>query len=401
MSLILQTIGIAGNLISRIVFGNFLSEEEFGVYNILILMPNLLALLVNIGMGHAISIKSARSKIISINLIKIIYLYSLIIGGITSIVGGYIFQEIYNDIHIPLIIIGSTLTTIFLLNYLLSFLFLGLQKSNIYFLSTNLVHMLSPLIFIIIIIMFNVNIYSAVLAYSIALLLVTLFLKWKLYRNKDVIRKNEIKMTEEFKELASLGLPLYFTSLFNFLNYRIDTFIIGAMLSFALLSNYTIAVLFIDSVGKINQIINILIFQKTPTITSEKKKEKLMAQGVIISMFICSVASLILVIFGRQLISIIFPGKFELAYQIILYLIPGMFFISLFRIVYHRLAADGYGKYSSIGSLICVIFTIVFNLVLIPIYGITGSAIASSSAYFIMFLYIIFIYFKVRRRFYL
>src|SRR5699024_6797624 len=106
-SFIIQSLGMIGNVIARIAFGNLLSETEFGIYNLIILIPNLMALMINLGMGHAISLNISKKSIVEKNTIKFIYLYTFIIGVISSAVGYIIFSQIYSDIPSIFIAMGT------------------------------------------------------------------------------------------------------------------------------------------------------------------------------------------------------------------------------------------------------------------------------------------------------
>lgn len=394
-SFIIQSLGMIGNIAARIAYGNLLTETEFGIYNLIILIPNLIALLINLGMGHAISMDISKKNYLETNIIKYIYIYTLIIGSIAGLISYIVFAFIYSDVPKVYIAIGSFLTLIYLVNYFISFVFLGLQKTYTYFLGVNLIHLLSPIIFLIIILFFDATLLFAIISFSLSLIIVCLFLNFKLWRIEKGIYTNHESLKSTKNNLIKEGKPFYVTSFLSFLNYRIDIFIIGFMLPFHMLSSYTIAFLFIDSVGKITQILSILLFQKIPKINSIKIKNKITNKILLATIFINIIASILLILLSSNIIQIIFPGKYTESYEIILYLLPGMFFLSLFRILYHRIAADGYGKYGALGTLISLCTMVLLNIILIPHLGIIGSAIGSSVAYFIMFIYIAVNYRKV------
>lgn len=396
-SFIIQSLGMIGNVIARIAFGNLLTETEFGVYNLIILMPNLIALLINLGVGHSISLDISKKSIIERNTIKFIYFYTLIVGSIFSVIGYIVFSLIYSDIPSVFLAVGSTLTLFYLINYFISYIFLGLQKTYTYFLGVNLIHLLSPLIFLLLIVFFEASLSLALLTYSLSLFSVCIFLNIKLYLlgRSNYEEKESLKKTS--RRLIDDGKPFYMTSVLSFLNYRIDVLIIGLMLPYSALSSYTIAFLFIDSFGKVTQILSVLIFQKIPTIKEFKAKNRLTNKTIALTLILNVIAAILLIWLSDNIIDLIFPGKYAEAYEIILFLIPGMFFLSLFRILYHRIAADGYGKYGTFGTFISLCIMVILNIMLIPSLGIIGSAIGSSIAYLIMFIYIAINYRKVAK----
>src|SRR5699024_4617688 len=120
-------------------------------------------------------------SIIERNTIKFIYFYTLIVGSIFSVIGYIVFSLIYSDIPSVFLAVGSILTLFYLINYFISYIFLWLQKTYTYFLGVNLIHLLSPLIFLLLIVFFEASLSLALLTYSLSLFSVCIFLNIKLY----------------------------------------------------------------------------------------------------------------------------------------------------------------------------------------------------------------------------
>lgn len=392
-SLLIQFSGIFFSILNRIIFSNYLTENEFGIYNFLILLPSMLALVFNFGLGHAISLDVAKHKNHWRGTFKFILFYSFLVGIVSFIIGFIGIASFYHSIDTLLIVMSCLSTSFFIFNYLVSFYFLGIEKTTTYFLLTNLIHIISLILFLLMgnSIIFNINIALASFVFSnIIIFFISNILVYKEMQQNKIITKIPFNRGL-IKNLFKLGFPMYSAALINFFNYRLDSFIIAKMLPFTYLGNYALAVLIIDAVGKISQTFSLFLFSKLPK-SNDKDSEKITYKYSLIVLIFNSVAAFGIIVILEFVLKIAFSNKYEFVYWTTLLLLPGMIFIGQFRIYYHALASKGEGKKGTRATMLSFVFTVILDLILIPKFHIYGAAIASSIAYGISLIYILLMY---------
>ena len=80
-----------------------------------------------------------------------------------------------------------------------------------------------------------------------------------------------------------------------------------------------------------------------------------------------------------------------------LLLLPGVVLLGGAKVLTNEIAGRGYPHYNSLNSGLALVLTVIFDLVLIPRYGVVGAALASSLAYTAIFFTAIGFYLTVSR----
>ena len=84
---------------------------------------------------------------------------------------------------------------------------------------------------------------------------------------------------------------------------------------------------------------------------------------------------------GKPFNELVYTSDFSPAYSALLVLLPGVVLLGGGKVLTNELAGRGYAHYNSINSGLALVATLVLDVLLIPRYGITGAALASSIAY--------------------
>jgi len=167
------------------------------------------------------------------------------------------------------------------------------------------------------------------------------------------------------------------------LNVQVDSLMVGHFLNETEVGYYAVAVLFIEGLRLIPDSIQKVI---TPSIANFYGKKdylninKLIKNTVLRVFVITSFASLSILLLGQFLIELLFRDDFLPAYEPLLILVVG-------SVIYGPISSingtlPGIGKVNVMFkiSLICAVMNIILNILLIPKYGITGAAIATSTS---------------------
>jgi O-antigen/teichoic acid export membrane protein len=105
-----------------------------------------------------------------------------------------------------------------------------------------------------------------------------------------------------------------------------------------------------------------------------------------------------LVVLGKPLIQLIYSLTFINAYLPMLALLPGVVLLGAAKVLTNEIAGRGYPQYNSLSAGTAFILTVVFDLILIPRYGILGAALASSISYTVSFFASVGFYLMISRR---
>jgi O-antigen/teichoic acid export membrane protein len=126
----------------------------------------------------------------------------------------------------------------------------------------------------------------------------------------------------------------------------------------------------------------------TTYIAGQKKDEFeiLIIKTLRILLFFIIVFVIILFFISDYVIAFLFIDEFSAALIPLKILLPGMAFLALGKIMSSYLAGKGKPGLQSYAIFIALLIAILTNLILIPLYGIIGAAIATTSSFLIYFL---------------
>ena len=197
------------------------------------------------------------------------------------------------------------------------------------------------------------------------------------------------KYLTDFKKLYKFAAASFLANLSVMLLFKLDIFMISSMLGYAELGIYSAAVTLIEMVLIVPTVIGTSLFTHLPTIGS--KERIALVRKTLLGVMVMSIFLLIMLsIFGRIIIIILFGELFIEAIYPLLYLMPGIFFMSLNYCFANYFSGIGRPIITGCIFTIGVLINFILNLYFIPILGILGASIASSIAYFfvtLMFIY--------------
>jgi len=205
----------------------------------------------------------------------------------------------------------------------------------------------------------------------------------------------DVKLLFRYSGLALL------TNIIAFLALRIDYWIIEyhipRLVSVAALGNYI----------QVSRLLQLFLF--APTIiagivfplsaagtTPEAKKQitRFTLSAVAINVFLC----LFLIIFGKQLIPLVFGRSFTDAYMCFVFSVPAILSITVVRVLAAYFAGANLIKYNLVGGLIALVIITGLNFLLLPFMGINGAALADSAGYMAYLAYLLYMLSRYKSR---
>jgi O-antigen/teichoic acid export membrane protein len=195
-----------------------------------------------------------------------------------------------------------------------------------------------------------------------------------------------------WKRTTRFALPAYGATIAGYLNYRVDQFIIGALLAPQELAFYVIAV---DVAEQLWILTGAVAGPLLPHLTNDPDRDPAVAATVARHVMIWTgVACLIVFVFADLAIRVLYSSAFSPVVGPLRWLLPGIVILSIGKIVVAELVARErihYTLWAGVGAVVANIFG---NLVLIPLMGISGAALASSISYSLLGLIVTWYYLR-------
>lgn len=374
------------SLISSIIIARKLGPNGQGQYATALALCTIAAQLGNIGLQSANTYFSSKDP----KLLK-----SLLYNSIfTSILASLIFISlgiiIYNlfpsiwPINKDLTIISSIWLPAGLTLLLIQGILVGLQQIFKY----NVIEFSQKVFFFLIIciifffdnitpkIFFSINTISV----YIAMILCLYFIK----KNPSFI--SEYKFNRKFYfETIKYSMGAYVASILSFLTLRFDLLMVKTMTTSSSTGNYSIAVSIADVLYMLPSVVGLMLFSKLSPDSISSHRVGILKKSILLLSVIMLVFCLIAGFTAHFFIDLFYGKEFNTAAQALIYLIPGIYFLSLSTQNQNFMASTKRLKMMTIGPFIAFIINIGLNFVLIPHYGINGAAISSSVSYTLWF----------------
>ena len=202
------------------------------------------------------------------------------------------------------------------------------------------------------------------------ILLVSLGLKVQLSRDLTGLRG-----------ALAFAIPCYAANLAQFLNYKLDVFVVGFFAGAASVGRYTLAV----SLGQLlwlmsNSVASVLL-PKVAASTDGGGSVRHTARVTRLSLWATALCGVALAVLATQAIPLLYGEAFRPSIMALLWLLPGIVVFSVANVLAAYIAGIGKPRLNLIVSGISLIVTISLDLALIPNLNIVGAAIASTVSY--------------------
>jgi O-antigen/teichoic acid export membrane protein len=180
--------------------------------------------------------------------------------------------------------------------------------------------------------------------------------------------------------LFAFAVPSYFANLTQFLNYRLDVFIVGYFAGSAALGRYTLAVSLAQLLWLLSNAVAAVLL---PKIAADNTAENVVhtARVTRLSLLASLAAGLALAAFANFALPALYGEAFRPSVAALLYILPGIVAFSVANVLAAYLAGVGKPKLNLFVSATSLVFTVTLDLILIPRMGIIGAAIASTISY--------------------
>ena len=224
---------------------------------------------------------------------------------------------------------------------------------------------------------------AAIIAWSIATLLAVLL---ALILLRDDVQVAELVKVDipSLRRQIKFGLQGQIGNLIQLLNYRLDQYIVLFFVNTAAVGIYAVSVTISQSVWFIaNAVATVLL----PRLTSADDVEAARTTPLVCrtTLFLSALGALGLAAVSPWLVRGLFGSAFEDALEPLLWLLPGTVALAGSKVLSSYILSRGRPLTNSAITAAVLAVTLGAGLVLIPPFGVTGAAIASSLAYGVHF----------------
>lgn len=384
LTVVRQVLSIVFGLLAMVIIARVLGKSGQGQYTLAILLPTLLFTLLNSGLSISTVYflgqkKYTDEEIYSTNLFTsfLLSLVSIATGlVIIFFFKDYFFENLnsklllYTLLIIPLIFTQKNLQTIFQGKE-------DFEKFNL----VVILNQLGLLLFSIVFVWFlDLGVYGAVLSFGMSqfLMLVASFYFLKTSYGLFWPKKVSIDFA---KESFKFGLKGHLSNVLSFFNYRIDMFIIAYFMDDVAVGVYSVAVLLAERIWLISQSVSSVLFARVANLSNDDERNRFTSIASRNTLFITLIGGLFLAIISKWFIELFFGMEFVDSVKPFLYMIPGVVIFSMSKVLANDFIGRGYPEINTYIAFVTALTNFGLNIWLIPIYGVKGAAIATSSSY--------------------
>jgi stage V sporulation protein B len=228
------------------------------------------------------------------------------------------------------------------------------------------------------------------LNYLISMSCVALIASFWLYSKEKI----QLKANWEIgKESISKGLKSSASQICLFLLFRVDIFLVNYFLGVRKAGLYSIAVVVTELLQKTANTLGTVIFPKLSG-KSLKEGRKLSLSVLLFVLVVGIVFSLFMVLFGVQIISLLYTKDFVEAATPLYILLPGAIIMSCGRIILSALWGQDFPRVTIIVPIISFFLNVILNLIFIPKLGMNGAALSTTISYAFFGIILTYYYFR-------
>ena len=184
------------------------------------------------------------------------------------------------------------------------------------------------------------------------------------------------------KPCITYGIKAHLSNILTFLNYRIDIFLVNYFLNPLSTGVYVVAVNIAERMWILSQSVSFVLLPRLSELHKTKEGSRGLAQTLAKVVFLVTLVAIgILAVLSKPFIVFFFGLKYAGAAGALLWLLPGIAFGNLSRVLSNDIAARGRPELNTYVAALEVGINIAANVILIPKMGINGAALATTLAY--------------------
>jgi O-antigen/teichoic acid export membrane protein len=370
---------------SILFISRVLGPEGAGTYAVALLLPRLLSQLLNVGLPSA-NVYYLASKQFALmqvwtasrDLVLIMSVLGLVIASISIVLIG---SKAFPGVDPRLLFLAMLIFPTSLMNGVLASLYQALQNFRAY----NLLVLIQPTFALLLLVVLwgtsNFSITTILIA-TAAAHAAALAVGLVMIRKVVNILAPSIDPRGYLFQALRYGIKTHMGNLVSFLNYRMDIFLVNFFVGPVGTGLYSIAVQLVEQLWMISQAVSIVLLPRLSSMVGDDSGRR--ALTAVIARFVLWGTLLgagMLAAVATPLIEGLFGAEFRGAIPVLMILLPGVVLLSCGRVLANSLAARGLVGVNLVLAIVALVVNLIGNVLLIPILGILGAALATTTAY--------------------
>lgn len=371
-------------LATVMVVAQILGPDGNGQYAMAILLPSLLANVMQFGIGSSIvyfvgrgSISVARARSAAIRLWLGISAAGCGLGwGVIALWG-----EEFGGVPTTLLVGGvAVFPTMLLHSY-----HLALLQAKQDFRRYNIAHLAGPVatlpLMVALVWVAGLGVAGALLAFGLGYGC-ALAIAWHGVRRHAGDGHEGADAIGFMRRAIDYGWKAHLGNILAFLNYRADLFLVTSFLGAAPTGIYVIAVQMSEKLWTLSQAVSTVLFPRLAELSRDEDTRRILTPLIArIVLVVTSLAAAALAAAAGPLIALLFGGEYGAARNALHLLLPGIVLLSVSRVLSNDIAARGRPEINMYAAAVTVVVNILGNILLIPGWGIAGAAVATTASY--------------------
>ncbi|MDX5407743.1 MAG: flippase [Chromatiaceae bacterium] len=373
------------------IIARYYGPQGNGVYTVALLLPTMLATFLNLGIGPAnvyfisrgdIGVRHAWRSTLAVIIV------ASVIGLLSGAVAIYYAQVLFPGVSQDILVLALACFPFLLFTTTISAFFQAVEKFRLF----NFVYVSQPVIALAglgyLVISDETSLLKLFVMYLLSVIL-SAIIALSIF-NRHILQSAKLPeavIDNYSKKMLAYGIKSHTSNIITFLNYRLDIFLVNFMLNPVQAGIYSIAVQLSERLWMLSQAASTVLLPKLAAMLKANKQSAYLASVVFrLILMLTLVGAILFIIIGFQLIELLFGQQFVNSYYALLWLLPGIVVGAGSRILSNDIAARGKPEINLYISIGVLVINTAANLLLIPVMGIIGAAIATSLAYMFNFL---------------
>ena len=383
ITVVARVVIVTAGLATNVIMARTLGPTGKGLFSLSILVSGLVFMALNLGVGTASGFFLGRKKV-SLEELAGNWLSLSIVIGLGALALSLALAGVVVPRFVPSVPIGNVVIALFAVPFsILVFNFLLLFRANDDFLSYNVVDALQSVVFCVLFTacaifassrLLQASVVAWLAAYVVtglcAILLMARLVRLSFRWNGPLV-----------KDALRFGVQQNLGNLLDFLNYRFDMLLVNYFLNPAYVGYYSISVVIVEKIWYIPNVLSAVLHPRVAHAGEESEANRDTATVSRITVLIVGLACIVILALGRFLVRLLFSDRFLPAVTPLFLLLPGIFMMSLSKILTSDLTARGHPRANMWAGLVAVLSNVVANVVLIPRLAINGAALSSTISY--------------------
>jgi O-antigen/teichoic acid export membrane protein len=183
------------------------------------------------------------------------------------------------------------------------------------------------------------------------------------------------------REILFYSIPAYMANVVQYLSYRLDIFIVGFFMDLRGVGLYALSVNISQSIWLFSGTISNVFYPNVASTTDKNLINHRTARVARLTLFLNVILCFILAFVGANFLPFIFGEDFRESILPLLWLLPGVAIFGVTNVISSYVVGMGKPGLTFWFAIVCLVVTVFLDISLIPLWGIEGAAIASSTAY--------------------